>query len=128
MAARSFVAATCSRYHRRMVSGDASEAISARALRPSALPFSASERRSASVNRMRLGPRRARKTRFSARRYSIAACCRRFNHELTIRMRNCRGKGDIGAEPSNRGCFRRMCGSATFRKDFAAIEIWDTTG
>jgi hypothetical protein len=50
-----------------VVSGVASDAISASRFRPSGLPFSASNRRSASVNRRRLGPRCARSTRFSAR-------------------------------------------------------------
>jgi hypothetical protein len=51
----SYFAATRSRYHRRIVSSVASDAISASRFRPSGLPFSASNRRSASVNRRRLG-------------------------------------------------------------------------
>jgi hypothetical protein len=56
-----------------IVSGVASDAISASHFRPSLRPISARGRRSASVNRSRLGHRRARSTRFSARRYSIAS-------------------------------------------------------
>jgi hypothetical protein len=59
---------TLSRYHRRIVSGVASDATSASRLRPSGLPASERSRRSASVNRRRRGPRRARSTRFSTRK------------------------------------------------------------
>jgi hypothetical protein len=81
----SYFAATCSRYHGRMVSGVASDASS---LRPSGFPFSASNRRSASAKRRRLGPSRERSTRFSARKYSIASPCLRPIQLATSRMRN----------------------------------------
>jgi hypothetical protein len=51
-------------------------------------PFCASNRRAASVKRRRLGPSRARSTRFSARKYSIASPCRRPIQLATTRMRN----------------------------------------
>lgn len=64
----SYFVAMPSRYHRRMVSGVASDAISASSLRPSGFPAPARSRRSASENRRRRGPRRARSTRFSVRK------------------------------------------------------------
>jgi hypothetical protein len=42
-------------------------------LRPRSFPFSASNRRSASMKRRRFCPSRARSTRFSARKYSMAS-------------------------------------------------------
>jgi hypothetical protein len=55
--------------------GRRQHATSASRFRPSALPFSARRRRSASVKRSRFGLRRPRSTRFSARKYSIASPC-----------------------------------------------------
>jgi hypothetical protein len=51
----SYLAATISRNQRKMVSGVASDATSARRLRPRGLPFSPSRRRSASAKRRALG-------------------------------------------------------------------------
>ncbi len=75
----SYFVATCSRYHRRMVSGVASAATSARSFQADvAFPFLGEQSSaSASVKRRRLGPSRARRTRFSVRKYSIASPCRR---------------------------------------------------
>jgi len=62
----SYFLATNSRYHRRMVSGDATVATSASAFRPRRLPNMASFLRSGSVNLTLLGPSRSRRRRFSA--------------------------------------------------------------
>lgn len=58
---------------------------------PSGLPFSASNLRSASVKRSRAGGSRARRTRFSARRYSRASRWWRPSQVATRRMRNSSG-------------------------------------
>jgi len=60
-------------YQRKSVDGVASVATSASRLPQSGFPFSPSSRRSASESRNRAGRKRARSTRFSARRYSVAS-------------------------------------------------------
>ena len=120
----SYFAATLSRYHRRIVSGVASDVSVASSFRPSGFPFSARSRRSAWVNRRRRGPRRARSTRFSARKNSIAWPCRRLIQLPTSRMRNCGGAADVTvAEPYQPDPLGPCTISATIRID----RVWDST-
>src|SRR5450631_1830772 len=67
----SYFLATSSRYQRKIVSGVAIVATSAKAFRPSFLPSTASCRRSASVNRSRFLSSRSMRARFTVFRYSI---------------------------------------------------------
>jgi len=101
-----------------MVSGVASDATSASRLRPSGFPVSARSRRSASVNRRRRGPRRARSTRFSsAKTRSLALSASepagdQQNQELKRRG----GRHDrrtLPTQPPQRTQFgRKPCGSS----------------
>ena len=50
----------------------------------------------ASVNRRRLVPRRSRSTRFSACRYAMASCCRRWIQPAIRRTRNWNGVAGFG--------------------------------
>ena len=79
------------RCHRRMVSGVTMLARSFRTRRPSFLPFAANRRRWSSVSRSRFPPRCSLKTRFSSRRYSIAACWCWLTQPARMARKSCHG-------------------------------------
>src|SRR5215467_8728396 len=78
------------RYQARMVSGLAAQATFSRVLRPSRLPISASVRRSGS-DRRSLAGRWARRTRFSAARYSFWRSNSWFTSPVTYASRRAHG-------------------------------------